>query len=80
MKCKMRFSLVVGLTLALLVSASGVTGASFADGESSTNNVLQAWLPSMWVKTTQADFEAGVLNNVDTTTSPDDVILASASN
>jgi hypothetical protein len=42
--------------------------------------VLQAWLSNMWIQTTQADFEAGVLNQVDTTTSPGDVQLTSNSN
>jgi hypothetical protein len=75
-----RFILLASLILALLAGDFGVTGASFTDGESSVGNVLQAWLPSMWVQTYQADFAAGVLNNVDITTSLDNVIITSASN
>ena len=78
-KREIRFILVASLILALVICNSGVTGASFSDGESSIGNVLRAWLSNMWVQTSQADFAAGVLNNVDITTSSGDVRLASPS-
>jgi len=77
MKRTIRFILVASLILALLVGNSWVTGASFADGESSIGNVLRAWISSMWVQTTQPDFEAGVLTQIDTSSSPGDVKLSS---
>ena len=79
MKRTIRFILVASLILALLVGNSWVTGASFADGESSIGNVLRAWISSMWVQTTQSDFEAGVPNQVNTTYSPGDVRLGADS-
>jgi hypothetical protein len=68
--------LLVSLVVVLLVSGVGVTSSSFVDLETSNGNTLQAWTSTQWVQTTQSDFEAGVLNNVDTSSSPEDVILA----
>ena len=79
MKGTTRFILLAGLALSLLVNASGVTGTSFTDQEGSLDNVLRGWMPSIWVQTTQADFEAGVPINVDTSSSLGDVKLALAS-
>jgi hypothetical protein len=51
------------------------TTASFTDLETATGNTFQAWSASLWTQTAQADFEAGVANQVDTAASPGDVIL-----
>ena len=80
MKGKQWLILMVSLGVFLLASNIGVTRSSFADPESSTGNAFQAWASSQWVQTTRPDFEAGVLNNVDTSSSPGDVKLAISSN
>jgi len=76
MRGKKWFILPVGLVLVLLISSTGVTRSSFIDLETSTSNSFQAWVSMQWVQTTQGDFEAGVLNNVSTSSSPGDVALA----
>ena len=68
--------LLVSLAVVLLVSSVGITGASLVDLENSTSNTLGAWTSTLWRQTTQADFNAGVLNNIDTSSSPGDVKLA----
>ncbi len=60
----------------ILVLVIGFTMAYFNDPETSTANTVTAWTSSQWVQTTQAHFNAGVLTNVDTSSSPGDVILA----
>jgi hypothetical protein len=69
--------LIAGLGVALLSGSIGATGASLVDLETSNSNGFQAWSSSQWLQTTQADFAAGVLNQVDTTSSPGNVVLAS---
>jgi hypothetical protein len=76
MKGKVWFVLVIGLGLVLLLSTIGVTRGSFSDIENSTGNTFQGWVSNIWTQTTQADFEAGVINNVDTSSSPGDVKLS----
>jgi hypothetical protein len=75
-----RLILLLSVALVLLASSSGVTRSFFMDLEGSDGNSLQAWASNTWVQTTQADFNAGVLNQVDTSSSPGDVKLASISN
>ena len=76
MKGKVCFVLVIGLGMVLLASISGVTRGSFDDLENSNGNTFQGWVSDIWVQTTQGDFEAGVLNQVDTSSSPGDVKLS----
>jgi hypothetical protein len=78
MKGKKWLILVASLATVLLASSIGVTWGSFVDLESSSGNTFQAWTSNLWRQTTQADFDAGVLTNVATTSSPGDgnVILA----
>jgi len=71
--------LLASLGVILLASSVGVTTASFVDLEISSGNTFEAWTSILWRQTTQADFEAGVLNNVDTSSSPGDVKLGSVS-
>jgi hypothetical protein len=73
-----RFILLISVALVLLAISSGVTGSFFMDLEGSDGNSLQAWASNTWVQTTQADFDAGVLNQVKTS-SPGDVKLAAIS-
>jgi hypothetical protein len=80
MKGKKWLILAIALGIILLSSSIGVTHSSFVDQESSTGNDFQAWASTQWVQTTRGDFEAGVLNNVDTSSSPGNVKLATISN
>jgi hypothetical protein len=65
-----------------LVTGSNVTktAAYFNDIEDATTNGIQGWIASLWTQTSQADFEAGVSSQVDTTTSPGDVNLLETPN
>ena len=66
--------LMVLLLVSLIASQAGIGAtAYFTDAELNANNTFQAWVSSQWVQTTQGDFQAGVLNNVDTSLSPGDV-------
>jgi hypothetical protein len=76
MRGKKWFILLLSLALVLLASSTGVTSSSLFDLESSTGNTFQAWASRQWLQTTQTDFNAGVLNNVDISSSPGDVMLA----
>ena len=42
----------------------------FSDIETATANTLQAWSTNLWTQTSQVDFEAGILTDVDTASSP----------
>jgi len=68
--------LLASLAVVLLASSVGVTAGSFVDLESSSGNTFGSWTSTLWKQTTQADFNAGVLSNVDVATSPGDVKLA----
>ncbi len=76
MKGKKWLILAMALGVVLLASGIGVTQSSFVDHESSTGNTFQAWASTQWVQTTRGDFEAGVLNNVDTSSSSGNVKLS----
>jgi hypothetical protein len=80
MKGKKWLILLISLATVLLASSVEVTRGYFVDLESSSNNTFQAWTSRQWTQTTQADFNTGVLNNVDTSSSPGDVRLAATSN
>lgn len=75
MKGKKWLILPVSLALVLLASSIGVTRSSFVDLETSSGNTFQAWASRQWVQTEKLDFEAGVLSNVDTSSSPGGVKL-----
>ena len=76
MRGKKWLILSVSLAVVFLASSTGVTRGSFVDLENSVGNTFQAWTSTEWVQTTQAEFNVGVLNQVDTSTSPGDVKLA----
>jgi len=68
--------LMVLLLVGLIAGQAGIGAtAYFTDAELNANNTFLAWVSSQWVQTTQADFQAGVLDNVDTASSPGDVKL-----
>jgi len=81
MRNQSRFIVVASISLLTLIGSN--VSAAFAnpvDPEGSAGGVFQAWSSRQWPQTTQADFEAGVLNNIDTSTNPGDARLASISN
>lgn len=63
------------LALGLIVISVGYVQCHLNDRETSTN-LLTNWASVLWNQTTQSDFNAGVLNNVDNYSSPDNVRLA----
>ncbi|MFC1846943.1 hypothetical protein ACFLYS_02670 [Chloroflexota bacterium] len=69
--------LLASLALVLLANGTGVTRSLFVDQESSSGNTLQAWTCVQYLQSTQLDFEAGVSNSVDTSSSAGDVLLGS---
>lgn len=68
--------LVLFVLLGILLAANsiGMVTAMFVDPDLSTDNRLIT--SNWWVQTTEAEFSAGALNNVDTTTAPGDVKLS----
>jgi hypothetical protein len=70
--------LSVLLIVTITISSTTEAVALLTDTEQNGNNALSTafW----WVQTTQAHFEAGVLNQVDTSSSPGDVKLAEPAN
>jgi len=76
MKGKVWLIFMLSLAVVLLASGTGVTESSFVDLEGSAGNTFQAWTSTGWVQTTQAHFNAGVLNQVDTISTPGSVKLA----
>lgn len=63
----------------IVVLAIGFTMAYFNDPETSTANTVTAWTSTLWTQTSQSDFEAGVLNDVNAALSAGDVILGAGS-
>ena len=70
---------IIGIAVVVVLIAAAGTYAFLSDTETSTGNQGTAWTSSLWTQTSQADFNAGVLNNVDTSSSPGDVKLAAIS-
>ncbi|OGN91791.1 MAG: hypothetical protein A2Z75_07820 [Chloroflexi bacterium RBG_13_50_10] len=69
--------LMVLLLVSLIAGQAGIGAtAYFTDAELNTNNTFLAWVSSQWVQTTQAHFNATVLSNVDTSSSPGNVKLS----
>jgi hypothetical protein len=73
----MRFNLVIILILTaavLLASSAGSTIALFSDSDISNIKYVD-WISALWTQNSQADFNAGVLDNVETSSSPGDAKL-----
>jgi hypothetical protein len=69
--------LVAVMTAYLLLGNNpATTAAYYSDTETAAANSVQAWTASLWTQTYESDFNAGVLNDVDTATNPDNVVLA----
>lgn len=60
--------------LGILAISVGYVQCHYNDRETSTN-LLTDWVSVLWNQITQSDFNAGVLNNVDNYSSPDDIKL-----
>ncbi|MBN1643533.1 MAG: hypothetical protein JW856_01745 [Dehalococcoidales bacterium] len=69
------FILPVILVTMIVALITGMTLSSFSDTETSTGNTATGWASSQWTQTSQSDFNSGVLNGVDTTTSSGNVVL-----
>jgi hypothetical protein len=69
--------ILVAVTVACLLLNNNLatTAAYYSDTEIASSNSVQAWTASLWTQTYEADFNAGVLNDVDTASYPDDVVL-----
>jgi predicted ribosomally synthesized peptide with SipW-like signal peptide len=73
----------IWLTLAMLLIIGifgGTTWAYYNDSETASGNRFQAWSADLWTQTSQADFEAGILYQVDTSSNPGNVLLAESPN
>ncbi|MDD1700482.1 MAG: hypothetical protein LUQ04_06775, partial [Methanoregula sp.] len=69
----------IGIIVLLLVTISlstiGSTYACFTTVQVTGTHLVSTWQSYVWTQTTQSDFEQGVMVNVNTSTSPDSVIL-----
>jgi hypothetical protein len=79
MKIRVFITIGAAIIMATLVAAGPGTSGKFSDNETSNGNMATAWTSTPWIQTSQADFNAGVLNNVDISTSPGSVQLAVSS-
>jgi hypothetical protein len=77
MRGKKWFIFLASLALVLLANSMGVTRSSFVDLESSTGNFFQGWTSRQWTQTTESQFNDGVLNNADISSSSGNVLLES---
>ena len=77
----MAITFLVILLIIGLIASNNITktAANSLDIETASANTFQGWSASLWTQTSQADFEAGISNNIDTSTSSGDVILATVS-
>jgi hypothetical protein len=67
------------LVVVLVISmGAGEVLCNAVDTEVSAGNNFAGWTPSSWEQTSQVDLAAGTGVNVDLTTSPGDIIMASA--
>jgi len=67
--------LIALLAISILTFGVGITESRFNDQEQNTVNTYGAWTSIQWTQTTQSDFEAGVLVDVNTGTYPGSVTL-----
>ena len=68
--------LPIALIMVFVAGRVGVTRSSFIDTETSNGNVFQAWYSDLWTQTSEAEFESGIICQVDTTGHIDEVWLA----
>lgn len=67
--------IAVSVVVSVLAFSTGSTSAHFANNMTSNTSLLTTWNSSIWTQTTQADFEAGVLEGTNTTAIPGSVVL-----
>ncbi len=60
----------------IIIYGIGSLQCSFQDRQTAASNTFTAFASTVWTQTTRADFELGVLYQVDTANSPGDVQLA----
>jgi hypothetical protein len=71
--------LIVVLVIALIAGEGLTTTTAYCvDLETAADNSFQAWSADLWTQTTEAHFKAGVLNQVDASTSTDNVLLSTS--
>jgi hypothetical protein len=58
-----------------IISSIGSLQCNVQDRQTATSNTFTAFASTVWTQTTRADFELGLLTNVDTSTISGDVIL-----
>jgi hypothetical protein len=68
-------AVLLSLNIILLSNNIGYTSGTFYNQETQTASAFQAWISTKWTQTSQPEFEAGVLSQVDTTSSSGDVKL-----
>ena len=68
----------MGLAVILIISDIGVTTTSFTATETCANNTFHA-SSAEWMQTTQSDFEAGILSEVDAASGPGHAKLSTTS-
>ena len=66
-----------GFLIVIVLAGNLGTLSKFIDSETSTGNKATGWTSSVWTQTTQADFESGLDNNIDTATTPGNASLDS---
>jgi hypothetical protein len=79
LKGQLCFIIAVSAAIAICFGGVGSTGAYYGDGEKSSADQFRGWTSTAWTQTTQADFNAGVLNNTETSSSPGNVGLSTRS-
>ena len=74
---KVMITSILVLLVTCLIASSDIanTAAYYTDIETASSNSFQGWSASLWTQTSQSDFQAGISNQVDITTSPGDLIL-----
>jgi hypothetical protein len=75
----MKIKTILVLMVVIIILTSIITQDTFAlfsDEEPADSNNIAAWVSQTWIQTSQQDYEAGVLNVVNTSVSPGDVILS----
>jgi hypothetical protein len=69
-------SILIVITAILSLAFSiGTTESRLIDAEQTPGDTYGAWTSVQWTQTTQSDFEGGILNNADTSSSPGSVTL-----
>ena len=67
---------IIVLTLVVIsLSTFGTTHAHFTSRQVTGPHLISTWQSYFWTQTTQADYQTGTLENVDTISSPGDVKL-----